>query len=61
MKSNNFLYDKKGVIIFVDGGICSQIYSFAIGLKFSKMGYKVKYDLSFFESTDSNNGGGGES
>lgn len=52
----DFLHDKKGVIVAVDGGICSQIHMCAIGLKFAKMGYNVKYDLSFFEDTsmDSN-------
>ncbi len=37
------------VIIRVDGGICSQISFLCLGLAFEKKGYKVKYDLTWFE------------
>ncbi|HFS5119894.1 TPA: alpha-1,2-fucosyltransferase [Campylobacter jejuni] len=36
-------------IIRVDGGIVSQLYFFAIGKLFEKKGYKVKYDITWFE------------
>lgn len=39
----------KMVIIRSDGGICSQIAFHALGLSFEKMGYIVKYDLSWFQ------------
>ena len=37
------------VIIRVDGGIASQISFVALGLEFESRGYKVKYDLSWFD------------
>ena len=37
------------VIIRVDGGIASQIDFVALGLEFESRGYKVKYDLSWFD------------
>lgn len=39
------------VIIRVDGGICSQIAFFVLGLVFKEKGYEVKYDLSWFETS----------
>ena len=40
----------KTVIIYMDGGICSQIHFFLIGLIFEENGYKVKYDISWFSN-----------
>ena len=44
----NKVQDKK-VIIQTDGGICSQIYFCAFGYYLEDLGYKVKYDLSWFK------------
>lgn len=41
--------DNNLVIIKVDGGIVSQLNFFAIGQLFKTKGYKVKYDISWFE------------
>lgn len=38
------------IIIRVDGGIGSQIGFIALGMAFQEKGYKVKYDLSWFET-----------
>lgn len=45
----SFSFKKKMVIIRSDGGICSQIAFHALGLSFEKIGYTVKYDLSWFD------------
>ncbi|HEC1751940.1 TPA: alpha-1,2-fucosyltransferase [Campylobacter lari] len=37
------------VIIKVDGGIASQIFFYARGQLFAKKGYKVKYDITWFD------------
>ncbi|EOI6144382.1 alpha-1,2-fucosyltransferase [Campylobacter coli] len=37
------------VIIKVDGGIASQINFYALGQLFAKKGYKVKYDITWFD------------
>ena len=37
------------LIVLMDGGICSQINQFAIGEFYKDKGYKVEYDLEFFE------------
>ena len=38
------------VIIKADGGIASQIRFLCLGLAFEQKGYKVKYDLTWFET-----------
>lgn len=38
------------IIIRVDGGIASQIWFLCLGLAFEQKGYKVKYDLTWFET-----------
>ena len=38
------------VIIKADGGIASQIQFLCLGLAFEQKGYKVKYDLTWFET-----------
>lgn len=38
------------IIIRVDGGIASQIQFLCLGLAFERKGYKVKYDLTWFET-----------
>ncbi|HEB7536937.1 TPA: alpha-1,2-fucosyltransferase [Campylobacter coli] len=43
------MLDSKLVIIKVDGGIVSQLYFFAVGKLFEKKGYRVKYDITWFE------------
>lgn len=37
------------VIVLMDGGICSQMHQYLLGLLFSEKGYKVSYDLSFYD------------
>lgn len=37
------------VIVMMDGGICSQMYQYLLGEIFRKIGYKIYYDLSFYE------------
>ena len=37
------------LIVYMDGGLCSQINQFAIGQYFLEKGYKVLYDCTFFE------------
>lgn len=40
---------KPKVIVFMDGGICSQMYQYLVGALFTQKGYKVCYDLSFYK------------
>lgn len=37
------------LIVFMDGGLCSQINQFTIGEYFREKGYSVEYDFTFFE------------
>lgn len=37
------------LIVYMDGGLCSQINQFAIGEYYKDKGYRVEYDLTFFE------------
>lgn len=47
---NKNLFKKNNLIIIKpDGGICSQIAFINMGRYFEEKGYKVKYDLSWFE------------
>ena len=46
---------KKKVIIFIDGGLCSQMLFFALGMFFEHHGYDVKYDLSWFRKYGKDN------
>lgn len=39
----------KRVIIYVDGGLCSQIQFLSLGYFFKSQGYDVKYDLRWFK------------
>ena len=41
--------EEKFVVIKIDGGICSQIAFCVLGLYMQDLGYKVKYDLSWFK------------
>ena len=41
--------DKGLVIVRIDGGICSQIAFLALGKYMEDKGYRVKYDLSWFQ------------
>jgi len=41
---------KKMIIVRMDGGICSQIHFYIVGQYFVKKGYRVKYDLQWFEN-----------
>ena len=38
-------------IVYIDGGICSQLAFYARGLAFERAGYKVKYDLGWFRKS----------
>ena len=38
------------IVVLMDGGICSQMYQYLIGQQFAEKGYKVMYDLYFFEN-----------
>lgn len=51
-RDNNFMENgiNKTAIIKIEGGICSQIGYFALGLYLSDLNYKVKYDFSWFEN-----------
>lgn len=40
---------KPRVVVFVDGGICSQMYQYLVGALFIQKGYRVHYDLSFYK------------
>lgn len=42
---------KPKVIIYVDGGICSQMHMFLEGAYYAKAGMKVYYDLRWYERT----------
>jgi len=42
-------FDAPFVIVRVDGGICSQICFYSLGKYFSDKGYRVKYDLTWFD------------
>ena len=51
MKNNNL------IIIRTEGGLCSQIYYASLGQYFANKGYKVKYDLEWFEKHGMDNNG----
>lgn len=36
------------VIVYMDGGICSQINQYVIGQLIARKGYQVSYDTTFF-------------
>ena len=42
--------NQKQVIVWGDGGICSQILFFSVGKYLSEKGYPVKFDLTFFKN-----------
>lgn len=42
-KSNNNL-----IIVYMDGGICSQINTFAFGKFLKDKGFEIKYDLTWY-------------
>lgn len=37
------------VVALLDGGICSQMHQFILGHLYEEKGYKVEYDLSFYD------------
>lgn len=37
------------VVLLMDGGVCSQMHQYLLGHVFSRKGYKVEYDLTFFK------------
>lgn len=37
------------VVVLMDGGICSQMNQYLLGVLFKEQGYKVVYDLSFYD------------
>lgn len=37
------------VILLLDGGICSQMHQYLLGQLYQQRGYKVAYDLSFYD------------
>ncbi|MEG2514553.1 MAG: alpha-1,2-fucosyltransferase, partial [Bacteroidaceae bacterium] len=36
-------------ILLMDGGVCSQMHQYLIGQLFEERGFRVLYDLSFYE------------
>lgn len=38
------------VVVLLDGGICSQMHQFLLGHLYKMKGFKVAYDLTFFEN-----------
>lgn len=45
----NFGVISPKVVVQMDGGICSQMHQYLIGTFFLRRGYRVSYDLSFFD------------
>lgn len=39
----------KKIVVYVDGGICSQINQYVVGKLFEDKGYNVVYDLAFYD------------
>lgn len=37
------------IILLLDGGVCSQMYQYMLGQLYKERGYKVAYDLSFYD------------
>lgn len=37
------------VVLLLDGGICSQMYQYLLGQLYKERGYRVAYDLSFYD------------
>lgn len=37
------------VVLLLDGGVCSQMYQYLLGHLYKEHGYKVAYDLSFYD------------
>lgn len=50
-----YLYKKnkcyQGYIVYIDGGICSQMSQYMIGDFLKERGYEVKYDISWFKKS----------
>ena len=44
-----FKLKRPSIIIIIDGGICSQMHQYLLGVTFSKKNIEVEYDLSFFK------------
>ena len=42
--------DKNKIIVWGDGGICSQIFFYTMALYLRKKGYKIQFDLNFFKN-----------
>lgn len=38
------------IVVMMDGGICSQMYQYLIGQIMKEQGYKVKYDIEWFNN-----------
>lgn len=41
---------KKMIVVRMDGGICSQMHFLLVGQQFKEKGYKVKFDIDWFET-----------
>lgn len=37
------------IVLLLDGGVCSQMYQYMLGQLYKERGYKVAYDLSFYD------------
>jgi hypothetical protein len=55
---NDIVVDDKLVIINVEHGLVDQLDFFVVGERIKKMGYKVKYDISWFSRYGFSNRGG---
>lgn len=51
--SKSSIFNNNQFIIYVDGGICSQMHQYMIGQWFKSKGYIVRYDLSIYKSISS--------
>ena len=37
------------IVVLIDGGVCSQMHQYLLGQLYAECGYKVVYDLSFYD------------
>ena len=45
------------IVVYVDGGICSQMHQYLLGRYYAELGMKVEYDLSWYQRNGKDNDG----
>lgn len=48
---------KPCIIVYVDGGICSQMHQYLLGRYYAERGYRVAYDIGWYDRNGKDNDG----